>query len=127
MRAREFITEQGHGSLQIGVARALPHAVTIPGLPNQNPYLQYRFGVAIAAAQAQAQNVADGDDRFDPVSAFGDGMIIVNYAPEEVETMQKALSMMDVGPAQKLGTPRSEEAPDVGRVSPVRKVNGALR
>ena len=55
MRAREFINEGKTGSLQDDVAKALPSTYAIPELKNQDPYLQYRFSVAIAGAKGAAK------------------------------------------------------------------------
>ena len=53
MRAHEFISEGRIGSIAPDVARALPATYVIPELPNQDPYLQYRFGVAMASAKGK--------------------------------------------------------------------------
>ena len=127
MRAREFISEQAHGSLQPGVARALPSTFVIPSLPNQNPYIQYRYGVAVAGAGAQEQLKKEHSDTFHRESPWGDGMIIVNYDEKETELMQKALVMMNAGPAKTLSSKKSEEAEDVVVRSPVRSVKGVLK
>ena len=55
MRAQEFITESRIGTITQDVGLALPGAFKIPALKNQDPYLQYRFGVAIAGAKGAAQ------------------------------------------------------------------------
>lgn len=127
MRAREFISEQAHGSLQPGVARALPSTFVIPGLPNQNPYIQYRYGVAVAAAGAQEALKKEKSDTFHKESPWGDGMIVVNYDEKETAIMQKALDMMNAGPATVLSTKKSEEAHDVVKTSPVRSFKDVLR
>jgi len=124
MRAREFISEQAHGSLQPGVADALPSTFIIPGLPNQNSYVQYRYGVALAGAGAKEALEKEGMDTFHRESPWGDGMIVVAYDESEVALMKKALAMMNVGGAKQLSTAASQESPTTGKISPVRKFQG---
>ena len=52
MKIREVIVENGTGSLAPGVARAMPTTWELPALSNQDPYLQYRMGVAMASARS---------------------------------------------------------------------------
>lgn len=127
MRAREFISEQAHGSLQPGVAEALPSTFIIPGLPNQNSYVQYRYGVALAGAGAKEALEKEGMDTFHKESPWGDGMIVVAYDESEVELMKKALAMMNVGGATQLSTAASSESSTTGKISPVRSVKGVLK
>jgi hypothetical protein len=127
MRAREFISEQAHGSLQPGVAEALPSTFIIPGLPNQNSYVQYRYGVALAGAGAKEALEKEGMDTFHKESPWGDGMIIVAYDESEVALMKKALAMMNVGGATQISTAASEESPSTGKTSPVRSFKGVLK
>jgi hypothetical protein len=126
MRAREFISEQAHGSLQPGVAEALPSTFIIPGLPNQNSYVQYRYGVALAGAGAKEALEKEGSDTFHKESPWGDGMIIVAYDESEVDLMKKALALMNVGGATQISTAKSLESPTTGKISPVRSVKGVL-
>ena len=127
MRAREFISEQAHGSLQPGVAEALPSTFIIPGLPNQNSYVQYRYGVALAGAGAKEALEKEGMDTFHKESPWGDGMIIVAYDESEVALMKKALDMMNVGGATQISTAASEESSSTGKTSPVRSFKGVLK
>ena len=126
MRAREFISEQAHGSLQPGVAEALPSTFIIPGLPNQNSYVQYRYGVALAGAGAKEALEKEGSETFHKESPWGDGMIVVAYDESEVDLMKKALAMMNVGGATQLSTAKSLESPTTGKISPVRSVKSVL-
>ena len=127
MRAREFISEQAHGSLQPGVAEALPSTFIIPGLPNQNSYVQYRYGVALAGAGAKEALEKEGMDTFHKESPWGDGMIIVAYDESEVALMKKALDMMNVGGATQISTAESEESSSTGKTSTVRSFKGVLK
>ncbi len=77
MRATEFITEQ-------------TTTYAIPGLQSQDPYLQYRFGVAMAAAGAQEQN----KEKCDASSEYGEKMIVISQSPAEDAIINKALALV---------------------------------
>ena len=122
MRAREFVTEGRTGSITQDVGRALPGAFKIPALKNQDPYLQYRFGVAIAGAKGAEQRRKDGVPPFDGRSSeFGENEIVVSYDPHVVDYIHDALRAMGMPPsdAVPIGTMASEEATDVDTRSPV--------
>jgi hypothetical protein len=126
MRAKEFIRESRVGSLQDDVARALPATYVIPKLPNQDPYKQLRFGVAIAAAKSRKHR-QDEQAPFEPKSAWGENEIIIAYDPSAEEFIDDALEMVGLSPSDKklISTPKSQEAKDVDAKSPVptRKTN----
>ena len=127
MRAREFVVEGRTGSITQDVGRALPGAFKIPALKNQDPYLQYRFGVAIAGAKGAKQRAADGVPPFDgKESVFGDNEIIVSYDPHVVDYIHDALRAMGMPPsdAVQIGSMASEEMPDVFKTSPVTGFKG---
>ena len=130
MRAREFIKEGRTGSLAPDVGLALPGAFKIPALKNQDPYLQYRFGVAIAGAKGAAQRAQDGVPDFDGAeSVFGENEIVVSYDPEAEVWIKDALRAMGMPPsdAVRIGTQASEEAPDVVKTSPIKGFAGYPR
>lgn len=130
MRAQEFITESRIGTITQDVGLALPGAFKIPALKNQDPYLQYRFGVAIAGAKGAAQRRKDGVPPFDgKESVFGENEIVVSYDPHVVDYIHDALRAMGMPPsdAKRIGTQASEEAPDVDKISPVRAFKGYPR
>jgi len=127
MRAKEFVTEGRTGTITRDVGLALPGAFKIPALKNQDPYLQYRFGVAIAGAKGAAQRAKDGVPEFDgKESVFGENEIVVSYDPEAEVWIKDALRSMGMPPsdAVRIGTQASLEAPDVDKVSPVRGFKG---
>ena len=124
MRAREFIVEVAMGrtgSLQQDVALALPGAWKIPALKNQDPYLQYRFGVAIAGAKGAAQRAKDGVPNFEEDKIFGENEFVVSYDPHTIDYIRDALRAMGLPPsdAVQVATMASEEATDVDTRSPV--------
>ena len=130
MRANEFITEGRTGSITHDVGLALPGAFKIPALKNQDPYLQYRFGVAIAGAKGAAQRARDDVPKFDGAeSVFGENEIVVSYDPEAETWIRDALVSMGMpaSDAIRIGTQASEEAPDVDKTSPVRAFAGYPR
>lgn len=127
MRALEFITEAKTGSLQDDVARALPATYAIPELKNQDAYLQYRFGVAIAGAKGAKKRKEDGVPEFNKESSWGENQIVVSYANTIDEYLDDALSMMGIKSKKLISTPRSEEATDVSKKSPVNSFAGYKR
>ena len=130
MRAREFVTEGRTGSFTTDVGRALPGAFKIPALKNQDPYLQYRFGVAIAGAKGAEQRARDGVPAFDgKESVFGENEIVVSYDPHVVDYIHDALKAMGMPPsdAVQIGSMASEEAVDVDKRSPVKGFKGYPR
>lgn len=117
MLVKEILTEQGgQGSLQPGVARALPNALSFPNLSNQDPYLQYRFGLALAAAKAESEGLVE----FDVESAFGENLTIVARSAAEEEIVRLAQKLDPRGNNVKtVSTRPSEESPDVNKQSPM--------
>jgi len=130
MRAREFVTEGRTGSIAPDVGRALPGAFKIPALKNQDPYLQYRFGVAIAGAKGAKQRAQDNVPPFDGrESVFGENEIVISYDPHVVDYIHDALRAMGMpaSDAVQIGTMKSEEATDVATRSPVTGFRGYPR
>lgn len=119
MRASEFITEGRTGSIQDDVAKALPATYAIPELKNQDPYLQYRFGVAIAGAKGAAKRAEDNVPAYSKESPWGENEIIVSYGYDVGEYVNDALKSMGMSGKKRLSTPKSEEASDVETKSPV--------
>jgi hypothetical protein len=121
MRAKEFIQESRVGSLQDDVASALPATYVIPKLKNQDPYLQYRFGMAIAAAKGAKARATEGDQPFAPQTAWGENQIIVSYDPGVDKVVDDALAMVGLSAGDKklISTSTSEETKDVPKGSPV--------
>ena len=129
MRAKEFVREGKTGTITRDVGLALPGAFKIPALKNQDPYLQYRFGVAIAGAKGAAQRAQDDVPDFQPESVFGENEIVVSYDPHVDTYIKDALTAMGLPPsdAKRIGTQASEEAPDVDKTSPVKGFKGYKR
>jgi len=121
MRAKEFVRESRTGSLQDDVARALPATWVIPALPNQDPYKQLRFGVAVAAAKGAKERAEEGDTPFAPQTAWGENQIVMSYDPNATEWLDDALKMVGLSADDKklISTPTSEEGKTVDTKSPV--------
>ena len=121
MKIREVIVENGTGSLAPAVARTLPSTYVLPHLKNQDPYLQYRMGMALAAARHP--------ENWETQSAFGENMSVVGYTDADDETLKLALKL--IGPeyaagAKLISTKKSEEATDVNKTSPM-QAQGPIR
>ena len=96
MRAREFIGESKTGTITRDVGLALPGAFKIPALKNQDPYLQYRFGVAIARARSDAgqqDGVNEHMPEWSPETAFGEHGVVAGMVPSIDKIIDAALAM----------------------------------
>lgn len=125
MRAREFISESTSGKINAEVADTLPASFKLPGFPNQDAYMQYRFGVGIAAAKHN--KATGGPNEFDPESAFGRDQTVVCYTPADEEAMDAGLALMHRGGKVSISTPKSEEPKGISKVSPVKGFKGYPR
>ena len=124
MRAREFITESGTEHLLPDQADAMPATYVIPELPNQDPYLQYRFGVALAGAKGREMREKDGVSSMTRTSAFGENEIVVSYGHDVGPYIDDALKQMGLSGKKMISTPTSKETSDVGKNSPVQGFKG---
>ena len=120
MRSKEFIrelVEAKTGSIRDDIANALPATYTIPQLRNQDPYKQYRFGVAIAQAKGQSEQA----EKFEPASPWGENLIVISYDPSVDKLIDDALKLVGLTPGDKklISTKKSEETKDVGTLSPI--------
>lgn len=121
------IYEGKHGSLQPDVAAALPATYAIPELKNQDPYLQYRFGVALAGAKGAKRRSEDGVKPFNPESAWGENEIVVSFDPHIEEYIDDALNQMGLKGKRLISTKKSEESPGVTTRSPITGFKGYPR
>lgn len=115
MRAKEFITEMT-GSIQPDVERTLPAAWVIDKLKNNDFYVQYRFGVALAGAKGAEQRKKDDVPEFAQETPWGENEVIVSYAGKEPLQgyLDDALRQMGLKPsdAKLVSTPKSQEPTD---------------
>lgn len=134
MRAKEFITESSSTEptsdmrLSASVSRALPSTYAIPGLPNNDFYKQYRFGVALAGARSKAQRATEPGRDMAPASAWGESEILIGYGLD-TDVIDDALEMVGLKPSEKklISTVKSEEAPDIDTHSPLNSFKGYER
>jgi hypothetical protein len=97
MRAKEFLPEgaKAHGSL-VGIGAdvdaALPGVWVQRQLRNTDPYMQYRYGLALAAARAEAA----GHVKFEQESGWAENLTIVGYTPEDEDVIKLADKLMGV-------------------------------
>jgi hypothetical protein len=124
MRAREFIVESSTEHLLPDQADALPATYVIPELPNQDPYLQYRFGVALAGAKGREMREKDGVSSMTRASAFGENEIIVSYGHDAGPYIDDALKQMGMSGKKMISSPTSIETPDVYKTSPMNSFKG---
>jgi hypothetical protein len=121
MRAKEFLPEaaKSHGkfaSLTPEIDAALPGVWVQHQLRNTDPYMQYRYGLAMAAARADAAGHVD----FEQESSWAENLTIVGFTPEDEEVVKMADKLMGVK-ATRIANSKSEEAADTEKVSVVAK------
>jgi hypothetical protein len=98
IRERKRAVAEGakaHGSfIGIGadVDAALPGVWLQRQLRNTDPYMQYRYGLALAAARADAAGHVD----FEQESGWAENLTIVGYTPEDEEVIKMADKLMGV-------------------------------
>jgi len=128
MRAQEFIAEDASGEAKIhgrwgklapDVKGALPGAWVQRQLRNTDPYMQYRYGLAMAAARG----VQAGDIDFEQESAWAENFSIIGYAEEDAEVVKIADKLMGVK-GTKIANYKPEEAPNTNKQSPVKQFKG---
>lgn len=128
MRAREFINESTT-NLNQDESYPMPATYVISSLKNQDAYLQYRFGVAIAGAKGKKQREKDGVHRASTVSDFGENEIVVSFDPHVSEYIDDALASMGLPSSDKklISTVTSQDPPTVNTTSPVAGFAGYKR
>lgn len=111
MRASEFVNEgKARSKLRKSTRQSVSNLETWPELDNNNnPYLAYRFGVAMAGAPA------DDMDKLGPV---GSSFTTLGYSSAEKEITKAAAKVMGVTPINLTG-PGSEELNSTNTVSPM--------
>jgi hypothetical protein len=108
MRASEFVNESS--KIRKGAKHALPGLTINKGLDNNNnPYLAYRFGVALAAAPR-------GD--MEPNNEIGSNFTMIDYTDAGAEIRKHAEKVMGQ-PSSKKTSSDSCELDNVNKTSPV--------
>lgn len=110
-----------------GTTSPLPARVTgpLPGtfiqkqLRNTDPYMQYRYGTAVAAALALDRGDLD-NTKYEQESEFAENLTQLAFSKEEEEIIRLASKIMGVTPKQ-IARSNSVETDTVNKVSPVAK------
>ena len=100
------------------VAKALPATYVIPELPNQDPYSQYRFGVAIAGAKGAKKRAEDNVGKFYEKSSFGENEIVVSYGEDMGPIIADASGNLDSTAyiATQYGGTGTSTSPNAGQI-----------
>lgn len=122
MRAKEFILE--YKAKTSGTPQSISDrkSATLPGvfvqhqLRNTDPYMQYRYSLAVAAARANKQHGVN----FDQESAWAENLTQVMFTPEDEETIKIASKLMGVTPTR-ITDNKSHEPTGTSIQSPVAK------
>jgi len=124
MRAREFITEgladnpADPSLFAPGTLSAIKGAISMPDLSmnrtSGSPYMQWRFGIAMAGAPDFEQEVHQS-------TATGGDPLLATYSDAELEIIQATAKKIGAGRVSKLTDNRSREEDHVHKVSPVSK------
>ena len=102
MRAKEFIVEYAAKtsgkSSKVSAAKdaALPGVFVQRQLRNTDPYMQYRYALAVAVARAHKEHGVP----FDQESAWAENLTQVMFVPEDEETIKMASKLMGVKPTK---------------------------
>lgn len=130
-KGRNFdrLAEGRFGSLQHEVGDSLPQAFVIPGLSaSDNPYMQYKFGVAIAGVRGKNSRDYDDVPDFNISELNGvwrDDEVVISYDPHIGEIIDQALKDIGVkGGKRRIGVKGSKESPDVPKGSPIKPFRG---
>ena len=123
MRAKEFINEawsgKSHGTpkkVRDRAAEPLPGVYVQRQLRNTDTYMQYRMGLALAAARADKA----GHIKFNQESSWAENFINVMWSDEDEETIMLASKLMGVSPTAITDT-KSREPKTTHSTSPVAK------
>jgi hypothetical protein len=123
MRANEFINEawsgKSHGTpkkVRDRASDALPGVYVQRQLRNTDTYMQYRMGLALAAARADAAGLV----KFNQESSWAENFINVMWADEDEETIMLASKLMGVTPSA-ITDKKSREPKSTEISSPVAK------
>jgi hypothetical protein len=114
MKAKEFIVESSE------VSNSLPGVYIQPQLRNQDPYLQYRYGMAVAAARAYKNGDLNGST-FKKETNWSENLIQIMFAKEDEETIQLASELFGVSPVKISNSKSEEEEKSINKASPVAK------
>jgi len=115
MKISEIITEAKTPDLSKEAEAAIPGARDWEELnQNNDGYLQYRFGIAAAAAP---------DEQYMPAkTATHQNLVTIGYTEADDEILDAAARALGVKGARRLTSRNSEEPPEINQTSVVAKV-----
>lgn len=129
IRSHEFLESVNAGIILESVStmpdsarEAIPNAFVIPKLHNTDPYIQYRYGVALATAKGQKHRQQEGSmNNVGKESEWGESLAVVDYTGDQGPSIDAALSMVGLSARDKkvITTPGSRETKDTHSQSPV--------
>ena len=121
MRIKELIKENWAGKVHGEPGKvasdenaAIPGAFVQRQLRNTDSYMQYRYGIAVAAARAAKAGHID----FEQESAWAENLAQVMFTPEDEETIMLASKLMGVTPSR-IADNKSREQKGTSSISPV--------
>ncbi len=118
MRAKEFINEAKSKGQASTVAKnradPLPGVFVQKQLRNTDPYMQYRYAMAVAAARANKEHGVN----YAQETSWAENLTQVMFAPEDEETIMLASKLMGVKPT-KITDNSSHEPEGIVTKSPV--------
>ena len=123
MRAKEFILEYRAKSsgrsnpVSVDVNAALPGVFVHHQLRNTDPYMQYRYSLAVAAARSHKEHGVN----FEQESAWAENLVQIMYTPEDEETIKMASQLMGVKPTR-IADNSSRETKSTETQSPVAQI-----
>lgn len=126
MRAFEFLTENDM-SLIDQVQHTLPNSYVIPGLKNNDFYMQYRFGVALAGAKGKEQREKDQVVPYKKESLWNENEFVSSFDPNVGMHIDDALNQIGMTGKKAVSTPKSHEVTDVKKSSPIKAFKGYKR
>jgi hypothetical protein len=101
---------------------AIPHTYVIPKLHNTDPYIQYRYGVALATAKGEKDRAHEGSaNNVGQRSEWGEALAIIDYDGSQGHAIDLALKMVGLSSKDKVAitSKGSRETGDVHNQSPV--------
>ncbi|HET8688762.1 MAG TPA: hypothetical protein VFM18_19265 [Methanosarcina sp.] len=118
MKIRDIITEgdapASGKKLPKDQQAAIKGAVSIPNISmnkaNGSPYLQYRFGIALAGSP---------DYDTPPAGAIAGDPLLSTYTDADFEIIKKAAEMVGAGSVNQLTNNKSQESEDIQKASPM--------
>jgi len=120
-RKKELVEAgKSHGSytrLDVDIDRALPGVWVQRELRNTDPYMQYRYGLALAAARADAA----GHVEFEQESPWAENLTLVGFVPEDEDVIKAADKLLGVT-GTRIADQKSLEPTDTYKTSAVAKI-----